>query len=450
MRDTAAIIAAFLALAGVLVVVATVVPSLLPTSVIAAPWRRRVRLTLAGATAWSIVFLATAVAVMPPAGGEDPAAATTTAGADPAPSTTTPEPTTTAAPTTTTSAPTSTTATTTAPTTTVRSSTTAPAGIPGAATGTVVSVTDGDTLDVRVDGRTETVRLIGINAPESGECYSAEAEDALAALVAVGTVQLTTDVSERDRFGRLLRYLWAADGLFVNEALVEAGAALAREYPPDTALAGRLAAAEQRARSAERGLWAPDACGAPSAAPLAFSGAVFDAPGDDLDPITGERVAITNAGTSLVDLTGWSLADESASHRYAFPTGFTLAAGATVTVYTACGTDTAGFLYWCEQGSAVWNNDGDTAFLRDPNGNIVDTTTGSGLAPTAPPVAPVVTPSTTGGGSTGGCDPSYPDVCIPPYPPDLDCGQIDERRFRVDGNDPHGFDGDGDGIGCEG
>lgn len=48
-----------------------------------------------------------------------------------------------------------------------------------------------------------------------------------------------------------------------------------------------------------------------------------------------------------------------------------------------------------------------------------------------------------------GCDPSYPDVCIPPAPPDLDCGDVPYRRFRVAGSDPHGFDRDGDGIGCE-
>jgi micrococcal nuclease len=47
------------------------------------------------------------------------------------------------------------------------------------------------------------------------------------------------------------------------------------------------------------------------------------------------------------------------------------------------------------------------------------------------------------------CDPSYPDVCIPPPPPDLDCGEIPHRRFSVVGSDPHGFDGDSDGIGCE-
>jgi len=48
------------------------------------------------------------------------------------------------------------------------------------------------------------------------------------------------------------------------------------------------------------------------------------------------------------------------------------------------------------------------------------------------------------------CDPSYLDVCIPPPPPDLDCGEISHRNFKVVGSDPHRFDGDGDGIGCEG
>jgi hypothetical protein len=51
---------------------------------------------------------------------------------------------------------------------------------------------------------------------------------------------------------------------------------------------------------------------------------------------------------------------------------------------------------------------------------------------------------------TGACDPSYPGVCIPPGPPDLDCADIPFRRFTVVGADPHRFDGnDDDGIGCE-
>ncbi len=49
----------------------------------------------------------------------------------------------------------------------------------------------------------------------------------------------------------------------------------------------------------------------------------------------------------------------------------------------------------------------------------------------------------------GNCDPSYPDVCIPPPPPNLNCSDIKFRHFKVVGKDPHGFDGDHDGIGCE-
>jgi len=59
----------------------------------------------------------------------------------------------------------------------------------------------------------------------------------------------------------------------------------------------------------------------------------------------------------------------------------------------------------------------------------------------------VTKPAPSGGG--GGCDPSYPTVCIPPPPPDLDCGDISHRRFVVRPPDPHNFDGDGDGVGCE-
>lgn len=57
-----------------------------------------------------------------------------------------------------------------------------------------------------------------------------------------------------------------------------------------------------------------------------------------------------------------------------------------------------------------------------------------------PPIQPVA----------GGCHPSYPDVCIPPAPPDLDCGDVGAQRFTVLAPDPHGFDGDQDGVGCEG
>lgn len=53
------------------------------------------------------------------------------------------------------------------------------------------------------------------------------------------------------------------------------------------------------------------------------------------------------------------------------------------------------------------------------------------------------------GDGGGNCDPSYPGVCIPPPPPDLDCADVSFTNFEVIGSDPHGFDGDGDGRGCE-
>ncbi|MBK6970300.1 MAG: lamin tail domain-containing protein [Candidatus Microthrix sp.] len=81
----------------------------------------------------------------------------------------------------------------------------------------------------------------------------------------------------------------------------------------------------------------------------------------------------TNTGHSTIDLTGWGLKDESASHRYGFPDRFELPAGAAVRVASGCGTDRADHLHWCMSNSAVWNNSGDTAFLLDPNGNIFDT-----------------------------------------------------------------------------
>jgi len=66
------------------------------------------------------------------------------------------------------------------------------------------------------------------------------------------------------------------------------------------------------------------------------------------------------------------------------------------------------------------------------------------LQPSRTPYIPV-----SGGGGNGNCDPSYPGVCIQPPPPDLDCGDISYKRFTVLPPDPHDFDRDGDGIGCE-
>ncbi|MGD1993081.1 MAG: lamin tail domain-containing protein, partial [Anaerolineae bacterium] len=93
---------------------------------------------------------------------------------------------------------------------------------------------------------------------------------------------------------------------------------------------------------------------------------VYDPPGPDVD---GEYVLIQNYGDA-VEMTGWTLRDE-VNHTYTFPV-FTLADGTSVRVWTGPGVDTDTDLYW-GRASAIWNNDGDTAYLNDHQGALVDT-----------------------------------------------------------------------------
>lgn len=238
----------------------------------------------------------------------------------------------------------------------------------------VVSVTDGDTLTVELNGVNERVRLIGINSPEAGECFAAEATAELRSLTVGTTVTLVTDRSGRDAFGRLLRYVFVEDpqrgSVFVNRVLVEGGFAIANRYEPDTARADELDVAQTSAQDAGRGLWATGACGPPAPVDLVISAVNADAPGDDNDNKNGEWVTIRSR-SGAADLTGFVLKDESASHRFSFPDGFVLGEGASVRVFSGCGSDSETNLYWCNARSAVWNNSGDTAFLLDPSGNIV-------------------------------------------------------------------------------
>lgn len=127
----------------------------------------------------------------------------------------------------------------------------------------VMRVVDGDTIQVRVGGRREKVRLLGIDTPESVkpntpvQCYGEEASARTHALLPPGThVRLVRDVDERDRYGRLLAYVYRLpDGLFVNLALVQEGYAGPYTYPPNVAHAADFVAAAARARDANVGLW---------------------------------------------------------------------------------------------------------------------------------------------------------------------------------------------------
>lgn len=203
----------------------------------------------------------------------------------------------------------------------------------------VTRVTDGDTIVVAVNGVQARVRYIGMdtlepNDPDLALRRMADAATAAnRALVDGRDVILERDVSETDRFDRLLRNVWVRldDGalVMVGLELVRQGFAQLDTFPPDVKYVDVLRAVQDDAREAQVGLWAA----APS-----------------------EAIPIPTPKS-----------------------------------------------------------------LLDP-------------------------------GATGrdDCDDSYPEVCIPAYPPDLDCGDITERNFIVRGPDPHGFDRGGDGVGCEG
>jgi micrococcal nuclease len=128
---------------------------------------------------------------------------------------------------------------------------------------------DGDTIHVRISGRDEKVRFIGINTPETHgpgglrECFGQEASTRMTELLPVGTpVNLVADVDLRDRYGRLLAYVYRSrDHLFVNLAMVQQGYAEAYTFPPNVAHVDEFVSAAAKARDAGRGLWSK--CGGP-------------------------------------------------------------------------------------------------------------------------------------------------------------------------------------------
>jgi len=131
---------------------------------------------------------------------------------------------------------------------------------PGRETARVTRVIDGDTIDVELDGVIVRIRYIGMDTPETVdpsspvECFGPQGSERNQDLVEGRVVELEKDVSETDRFGRLLRYVYV-DGQMINEELVLDGYATAVTFPPDVKYQDRLADAERRAREGNRGLW---------------------------------------------------------------------------------------------------------------------------------------------------------------------------------------------------
>lgn len=126
-------------------------------------------------------------------------------------------------------------------------------------------MTDGDTIRVNYGGVSEPVRFIGIDTPEtrnpntSVECFGPEASDFVARLLEGTTVFLVRDgaQADRDRYGRLLRFVYTSDGTNVNTLLVRKGYATFEDgYPIQDPFRKDLSRAESKARADDRGLWA--------------------------------------------------------------------------------------------------------------------------------------------------------------------------------------------------
>jgi endonuclease YncB( thermonuclease family) len=336
----------------------------------------------------------------------------------------------------------------------------------------VSRVVDGDTITLKGGTR---VRLVQIDAPEkAGECNGTDSTTVLRRLLPVGTqVRLVADpgLDKVDRFGRLLRYVFKR-ATNVNLELVKRGAATVWFFEADRGrYATKLAQAAQNARAAGKGMWGRcDVVWDPDEAATTFAagtggelnttacadGIDNDGDGkldypldpscsrasdtDESDPPPACSDGIDNDSDGQIDYpadVGCGSSADTDERNNQCADGTDNDGDGKIDYPSDTGCASAGddqettTAYQCDDGQ---DNDGDgkTDYPDDPDcSEPTDTSEGS----SAPP--------------PNNCDPSYPGVCIPPPPPDLDCGDISYTNFTVLPPDPHNFDGDHDGIGCE-
>ncbi len=266
-------------------------------------------------------------------------------------------------------------------------------GCAAPATPQVTRVIDGDTIEVGIAGKIYKVRYIGVDTPELDDKrpeFSALAQEATRYnkhLLEKGTVRLEKDISETDKYKRLLRYVYVGD-IFVNAELVRQGLAEAKTYPPDTKYQSYLEEMEAKAKQDGIGLWALTS--EPAPAPIIPSPPTKDAdvqvPAPTPTVATGiqithifydgqvprvesdEYVEITNLGEQPQDLAGWILQDISEGYPSFIFSAYILGPGESVRVYTNEYHPEWGGLSF-ESSRAIWNNsEPDIAALYNDRG----------------------------------------------------------------------------------
>lgn len=233
----------------------------------------------------------------------------------------------------------------------------------------VKKVLDGDTIET---DKGEVIRYLGINAPEVGQPFFKESLEANKDLVLNKNARLELDIEKKDRYGRTLIYMFIGNA-FINEELVKKGLAVSQTIQPNVKYQNLFVKAQEGARSNCLGIW-ESLCKTEKTSCVKIASINADASGNDNLNKNGEWIEFRNTCNKQIDMDGWILKDSSSSNQYQF-VRLLIDSGKGVVLYSGCGSNTSEKLYWqCpQQKYAIWNNAGDSAFLYNEKGELVET-----------------------------------------------------------------------------
>ncbi len=225
----------------------------------------------------------------------------------------------------------------------------------------VARVIDGDTVEIETG---EMIRLLGINTPEKGQYYYRESTEFLKDLIEGKTVLLEKNKEDKDKYGRLLRYIHI-DSTLVNLELVKKGYATIYMIEQDEKYHDLLLEAESSAKENNIGIWAFSIKDAFCIGIFYFH---YNAKGNDNLNTNDEYIVFRNSCTYPVNLNGFILKDK-ANNTYTFP-DITVPEKTKITLHTGPGINNETHLYWGKN-HAIWNNNGDELSMWDNNNNLI-------------------------------------------------------------------------------
>jgi len=223
---------------------------------------------------------------------------------------------------------------------------------------TVSRVVDGDTIEM---ANGDIVRLIGIDAPEKNHPYSDGATGELRKLEG-NKVRLEKDVTNKDRYGRYLRYVFFGDH-FVNLELVKSGLAYVYIVKPNDRYGDELSRAEEEARTRGVGIWEKSGY----SACVHLRELHYNAKGDDSKNLGDEYFSISNSCDSDIFAEGWVVRNRFDSYRIP---DFQIAAGKTAKIFTGNGSRSDEYVF-LSTGKPILSNRDDEFYLIDGSGRII-------------------------------------------------------------------------------